>query len=157
MTALEELGDLNDVAEDSGRTRTKTRRDAKSEPQTNVSTHQSPPKQELQKGATDDGRNKKAEPAKKEAAPASETAGKAGDSRTKPPGAQNTKVSNPQAAKAEAKPSEAQIKAIEKLAERRGINGQQLVTIFTDRFHKSYTEINADEAKRFITHLQQAA
>jgi len=158
MTALEELGDFNDVAEeDSGRTKTRTRRDNKSEHQPTVSTHQAPPKQELQKGATDDGRNKKAESAKKEAAPASETAGKAGNTGAKPVGAQDKKIANPPAAKAEAKPSEAQIKAIEKLAERRGINGQQLVTIFTDRFHKSYTEINADEAKRFITHLQQAA
>jgi len=60
-------------------------------------------------------------------------------------------------AAAKAKPSTAQVKAIESLAERRGINGEQLVKIFTDKFNKPYVEISADEAKNFINYLQHAA
>jgi len=155
MTCLEELGDLGDeLDDDSGRARTRSRRDARTE-----TTNQAPPRQEQIKGGapTDDPRNKETQQAKKEAVKVSEAAGKTPNPGAKPAGTPDKKAQNNKGAKDQVKPSEAQIKAIEKLAERRGINGQQLVKIFMDKFQKPYVEINADEAKNFIKHLQQAA
>ena len=157
MTCLEELGDLGDeLDDDSGKTRNK-RRESKTEPN-----KQAPPKQEQPKGGaipddrrTESGKRKE----EKETAEGSEAIDKTASSGTETTGEsqKNQKASDSQNQKDQAKPSEAQIKAIEKLAERRGINGEQLVKIFTDKFQKPYVEINADEAKNFIKHLQQAA
>jgi hypothetical protein len=142
MTCLEELGDLDDQSEDdSGRSRGRSRRETRNE------------------GAGTDDRREKATEAKKETATVNEAAKKPSDTGAKAPGERekNQKVADTPAQKGQVKPSEAQIKAIEKLAERRGINGENLVKIFTDKFQKPYVDINADEAKNFIKHLQQAA
>jgi len=152
MTSLEELGDLDDLEADSDKPKAKSRRENKTE------TTQAPPKQEQQKGGaiTDD---RKAEE-KKEAAKNTEATDKSPDAGAKTTGVRekDKKTSDTPAAKGQAtKPSAAQIKAIESLSERRRINGEQLVKIFTDKFKKPYEEINADEAKNFIKHLQQAA
>ncbi len=152
MTCLEELGDLDDLENESDKPKTKSRREIKTE------TTQAPPKQEQQIGGaiTDD---RKAEE-KKETAKNTEAADKSPDAGAKTTGARekDKKTSDTPVAKGQAaKPSAAQVKAIESLSERRGINGEQLVKIFTDKFKKPYEEINADEAKNFIKHLQQAA
>jgi len=49
------------------------------------------------------------------------------------------------------------MKAIERLAERRGINGEQVVKMLVEKYKKPYEQINASEAKDFIRHLQYAA
>ncbi len=152
MTALEELGDNDISEEDAGKAR-KIRREIRGEAPAVSLPGPVSPKQEKQEGALkDDGKDKEAQPAKKEAG----KAGKPGDSGAKPPGAKDTKTSDSQIEKTEAKPSHAQIMAIEKLAERRGMNGRQLVNLFTDKFRKPYQDISADEAKDFIKHLQAA-
>jgi hypothetical protein len=156
MTCLEELGDLDDQSEDDpGKSKARARREN--------TTNQAPPKQEQQRGGatTDDRRNQadKGKEAAKEAARDAEADSKPSDTGAKALGEKekNQKVADTPAQKGQIRPSEAQIKAIEKLAERRGINGENLVKIFTDKFQKPYLEINADEAKNFIKHLQQAA
>ncbi|HOG81995.1 MAG TPA: SWIM zinc finger domain-containing protein [Smithellaceae bacterium] len=161
MTCLEELGELDDLLDDdTGKSRMR-RREPRTETVTTEATTQAPPKQEQQKGGatTHDRRIKEAQQAKKETDKVSEATGKA--SSTGAPASskreKNPKASDPENTEAQIKPSEAQVKAIEKLAERRGISGEQIVKIFTDKFQKPYVEINADEAKNFIKHLQQAA
>jgi predicted nucleic acid-binding Zn finger protein len=147
MTCLEELGDFDDD-DDAGRTKARSKREVRTE----TATTQTPQKQEQSTGAKPNDRTEKKEGVKRpEAGPVSAGA--------EPPQQQKKaeEVSDSKNQKDQAKPSEAQIKAIEKLAERRGINGEQLVKIFTDKFRKPYVQINADEAKDFIKHLQQAA
>ena len=163
MTCLEELGELEDSSEDdNGRSRNRNRRDNTHEASVNE-TKQAPSKQGQSKGEanTDDRRT---EPNKGKEA--TEKAGKGAEAATQPPDSgdqapgerqKDQKASDPQDQKGQVRPSEAQIKAIEKLAERRGINERQLVTIFADKFHKPLQNITAEEAKNFIKHLQQAA
>lgn len=161
MTCLEELGDLDDISDDdSGKSKTRGKRETKAEVVTTATTNQAPSKQEQLKGAIADGQ--RTEPDKKtkeKKEPGQEAISKPSDTGTKHPSGKesNKKDSNSPAAENQIKPSEAQIKTIEKLAERRGINGEQIVKIFTDKYQKPYEQINADEAKGFIRHLQQAA
>jgi hypothetical protein len=161
MTCLEELGDLDDVSDDdTGKSRNRGKRETRTEAVHAETTTQAPPKQEQQKGgATTDDRRKEDHQAKKETGKEAESAGKALCAGAAAPGERekNQKAADTKAAEGQVKPSEAQIKAIEKLAERRGINGEQLVKMFTDKYQKPYEQINASEAKGFIRHLQQAA
>ena len=152
MTALEELGDLNEAMEDeSGKSRTRPRREAKAETVNTEKKIQAPPKQELQKGGSgsDEQRSKTNQQAKKE--PVKPTGVNTSEKK------EDKKAPDTKGEEGKINPSEAQIKAIEKLAERRGINGEQIVKIFTDKYKKPYEQINANEAKEFIRHLQQAA
>jgi hypothetical protein len=129
ITCFEELAGIDDELDnDSGRSRDK--RETKPKP--------APPKEQPKGGAITDDQKTAKEP---------ETSGKKADQKT----------SDPQAPQGQTKPSQAQIKAIEKLAERRGFNGEHLLKIFTDKFNKPYEDINSEEAKDFIKHLQQAA
>ena len=139
ITALEELGDLNDVAEDASRSRFKSRKEAKPE--------------QFKGGQTTDDRKEE----KKQTAKTAEAERKPSDPEDKTAGEKKKDPKASDSAAAKAKPSTAQVKAIESLAERRGINGEQLVKIFTDKFNKPYVEISADEAKNFINYLQHAA
>jgi hypothetical protein len=161
MTCLEELGDLDEAMEDeSGKSRTRPRREAKAETVNTEKKIQAPPKQELQKGGSgsDEQRSKTNQQAKKEPVNAP-----AGAIKSSEPGVntsekkEDKKTPDTKGEEGKINPSEAQIKAIEKLAERRGINGEQIVKIFTDKYKKPYEQINANEAKEFIRHLQQAA
>jgi len=150
MTCLEELG-----ADDDESTRQRGRREATVRPVESD-------KRISPTGAPHDARRtepeKKAE-AKKEALKGPESASKASTAEAKSAGEKtgDKKAPDPPAAENTIKPSEAQITAIEKLAERRGINGEQLVKMFTNKYQKPYEQINATEAKGFIRHLQQAA
>lgn len=161
MTCLEELGDLDDVSDDdTGRSRNRGKRETRTEAVHAEMTTQAPPKQEQQKGgANSDDRRKEDHQAKKETGKEAESAGKSSDAGATAPGERekNQKAPDTKTAEGQVKPSEAQIKAIEKLAERRGINGEQLVKMFTDKYQKPYEQINSSEAKGFIRHLQQAA
>jgi len=153
LTALEELGDLEEASEGNSGRINKNRKDFRTE-----STNSNPPKMEQSKGGvTADDRREEAKQKKTQEGKVPQAAGKAPDSGAQPAGTQDTQPADHQAAQNTAQPSAAQITAIEKLAERRGINGEQLVKIFTDKFKKPYGEINSDEAKNFIKHLQQAA
>jgi len=152
MTCLEELGDLDEAMEDeSGKSKTRPRREAKAEAVNTEKKIQAPSKQEQPKGGsvTDDQRTKANQQAKKESVKPTgvNTSEKKEDKKAPDTKGEESKIN----------PSEAQIKAIEKLAERRGINGEQIVKIFTDKYKKPYEQINANEAKEFIRHLQQAA
>jgi hypothetical protein len=152
MTCLEELGDLDEAMEDeSGKSRTRPRREAKAETVNTEKKIQAPPKQELQKGGSgsDEQRSKTNQQAKKE--PVKPTGVNTSEKK------EDKKTADTKGEEGKINPSEAQIKAIEKLAERRGINGEQIVKIFTDKYKKPYEQINASEAKEFIRHLQQAA
>jgi len=152
MTALEELGDLNEAMEDeSGKSRTRPRREAKAETVNTEKKIQAPQKQELQKGGSgsDEQRSKTNQQTKKE--PVKTTGVNTSEKK------EDKKTADTKGEEGKINPSEAQIKAIEKLAERRGINGEQIVKIFTDKYKKPYEQINANEAKEFIRHLQQAA
>ncbi|MDD4356325.1 MAG: SWIM zinc finger domain-containing protein [Smithellaceae bacterium] len=144
MTCLEELGDLDEASEeDSGRSKTRGRRETRTE----TTTKQEQPK----RGANADGRrDQNNQQGTKEACKTSDPGANASSEKDK-------KAPDTQDQESEIKPSEAQIKAIEKLAERRGINGGQLMKIFMDKYQKPYEQINASEAKGFIRHLQQAA
>jgi predicted nucleic acid-binding Zn finger protein len=152
MTCLEELGDLDEAMEDeSGKSKTRPRREAKVETVNTEKKIQAPPKQEQPKGGsvTDEQRSKTNQQAKKE--PVKPTGVNTSEKK------EDKKASDTKGEEGKINPSEAQIKAIEKLAERRGINGEQIVKIFTDKYKKPYEQINATEAKEFIRHLQQAA
>jgi hypothetical protein len=152
MTCLEELGDLDEAMEDeSGKSKTRPRREAKAETVNTEKKIQAPPKQELQKGGSgsDEQRSKTNQQAKKE--PVKPTGVNTSEKK------EDKKTADTKGEEGKINPSEAQIKAIEKLAERRGINGEQIVKIFTDKYKKPYEQINASEAKEFIRHLQQAA
>jgi len=152
LTALEELGDLDDAVEN--KTISRGRKDSRTE-----SSNQAPPMTEQSKGGTvaDDRRIQEAKQKKTEEGKTPQAAGKAPATGTQPAGTQNSQSPDNKAAQNTSQPSSAQITAIEKLAERKGINGEQLVKIFTEKFQKPYNQINADEAKNFIKHLQQAA
>ena len=148
MTCLEELGNLDDDENINSypKPKTKGRKEARSETATQ-------PKPEQPKGGTTtDDRKEERRTKDAEAEP------KLSDSGAKDPEKKkDTKASDTADKKNPAKPSKAQVEAIEKLRERRGISGEQLVKIFTDKFNKKYEEINADEAKNFINYLQHAA
>jgi len=139
ITALEELGDLNDAAEDDSRSRFKSRKEAKPE--------------QFKGGPTTDDRKEE----KKQTAKTDEAERKPSDPEDKTAGEKKKDPKASDSAAAKAKPSTAQVKAIESLAERRGINGEQLVKIFTDKFQKPYEDIDSNSAKDFIKYLQQAA
>ncbi len=159
MTCLEELGDFDDVADDDpGRHRNKSRRETRTEAPVIETRNQAPPKEQHKGGATADDRRKEDHHAKKEIGKEAEP-GNAPDAGAKAIGERekDQKAPDPKTAEGQVKPSEAQIKAIEKLAERRGINGEQIVKMFTEKYQKPYEHINASEAKGFIRHLQQAA
>ncbi len=162
MTCLEELGDLDEAMEDeSGKSRTRPRREAKAETVNTEKKIQAPPKQEQPKGGsvTDDQRTKESQPAKKEPVKAPATSVKPSAAGVNAPVKKENdkKAADPKGEEGKIKPSEAQIKAIEKLAERRGINGEQIVKMFKEKYQKPYEQINASEAQGFIRHLQQAA
>ena len=162
MTCLEELGDLDEAMEDeSGKSKTRPRRETKAEAVTTETKTQAQPKQEQQKGGAtaDEQRTQPDKKTKEKKEPGQETAIKPSEAGAKAPSEKDKikKAADSKGEESQVNASEAQIKAIEKLAERRGINGEQLVKIFTDKFQKPYEQINAAEAKGFIRHLQQAA
>ena len=151
FVCLEELGNLDDDETINGYPKPKTR--ARKETKSETATHQ---KQDQSKGGTttDDRKEEKKQTAKD-----AEAERKLSDSEAKTAGEtkKDTKASDTADKKNQAKPSKAQVEAIEKLRERRGISGEQLVKIFTNKFNKPYENINSEEAKNFIKHLQQAA
>jgi hypothetical protein len=55
------------------------------------------------------------------------------------------------------KPSPAQMRAIENLAKRRGVNNDQLEEMAQQQFGTSFTNLTATEASGFIRNLQQSA
>lgn len=147
FVCLEELGNLDDdeTGDSYAKPKTRSRKESKSEMTTQ-------PKQEQQKeGATAD--ESRIEPdkktkQKKEAGPS--TGGK-------PVVQKDQKASDTKTQENQVRPFDAQMKAIERLAERRGINGEQVVKMFVEKYKKPYEQINASEAKDFIRHLQYAA
>jgi len=158
MTCLEELGDLDEAMEDeSGKSKTRPRREAKAETVNTEKKIQAPQKQEQPKGGsvTDDQGTKENQQAKKEPVKAIKPSGQGANATAKKEN--DKKASDTKGEEGKINPSEAQIKAIEKLAERRGINGEQIVKMFMNKYKKPYEQINANEAKEFIRHLQQAA
>ena len=162
MTCLEELGDLDEAMEDeSGKSKTRPRRETKAEAVTTETKTQAQPKQEQQKGGAtaDEQRTQPDKKTKEKKEPGQEAISKPSDTGAKAPSEKDKikKAADTKGEESQVNASEAQIKAIEKLAERRGINGEQLVKIFTDKYQKPYEQINAAEAKGFIRHLQQAA
>ena len=163
MTCLEELGDLDEDGRRFRETKNQITQGNQDRSCNAETTTQAPPKQEQQKGGatSDDRRTETGErtQTKKETGKGSETTSKPASTGAKAPAERekDKKAPDTKAEEGKIKPSEAQIKAIEKLAERRGINGEQLVKIFTDKYQKPYEQINASEAKEFIRHLQQAA
>ena len=161
MTCLEELGDLNEIENDSGKSKTRPRREVKAEAVNTETITQAPPKQEQQKGGAtaDEQRTQPDKKTKEKKEPGQETISKSSTAGVNAPAEKKNdkKAPDTKGEEGQVKPSEAQIKAIEKLAERRGINGEQIVKIFTDKYQKPYEQINSAEAKEFIRHLQQAA
>lgn len=139
MTCLEELGELDD-ADETARTRNRsTRRDAAV-----IAKH------DQNRGGADEPQKPRQEPkvARQSNNPSE---GIAPHPETKKD--QET-VDTP--ACQVIKPSEAQRKAIEKLAQKRGINEGELSRLFEERFQKSYPTITSDDAKTFIKVLQAA-
>lgn len=144
MTCLEELGDFDEASEGDVRSKTRAKRESRT----------AATKPEQQKGgATTDDRKEE----KKQTPKDNQTGQKPADSGAKASGEKKKDSKASDTENTKAKPSSAQVKAILSLAERRGINGEQLVKIFTDKFQKPYEEIDSNTAKDFIKYLQQAA
>ena len=140
MTCLEELAELEEaLGEDSMKTRPKPRKEPK----------------EQQKPKPAEGEHEKPEPAEKKDPTEKglegpkEAAGAAGTGGT---GKVQKNVSGEQP-----KASTAQIKAIEKLAERRGISSEDLARKCQEMFGTLIASITAADASSFIRALQQSA
>lgn len=142
MTCLEELGDLDD-ADETSRPRSRS-------PRREPAPLGKP--QDQKTGASD-------EPEKSRQETSPKVRGQGGNpsdgGAASPETKKNQEAHDTQVTQG-IKPSEAQRKAIEKLAEKRGINEGQLIRLFEDQFQKSYPTITAEDAKTFIKVLQAA-
>jgi hypothetical protein len=139
MTCLEELGDLEDgLGEESAKTKPKPRKE--------------PKEQAKPKPAETKGENEKPEPAQKKDPPEK---GPEGSKETA--GAGGTGKDQKSNSGEQPKPSTAQIRAIEKLAERRGISAEELSKKCQEMFGTVMASITGADASSFIRSLQQSA
>jgi flagellar biosynthesis GTPase FlhF len=137
LTALEELGDLNDVlGKNTRKTKPKAKKSAASKPKAAGKQTRSQPKANAKKPKTD-----------KADAKASQTA-KAPKSKTK---------SEDQEKSSQPNMSEAQKRAIYNLSRRRGISVEELEQMALDAYNCELENLNSKDASSFIRNLQQAA
>ena len=139
MTCLEELAEVDEALGEGD--------SAKSKPKPK----KEPPAKELSKPAETKGENGKPEPPQKKNPPEKgpevpkETAGAAGTGKDQKRSGEQPKAST------------AQIKAIEKLGERRGISSEELSKKCQEMFGMLMSGITAADASSFIRSLQQSA
>jgi hypothetical protein len=140
MTALEELGDLDEVIGDEkpGNGRSKKTEAAKPESTTTGKQNAAP--------ATGNG--------KQNSTPSN---GGNGGSKKTAQTASKEKTNGEDKRDTGPKPSTAQIRAIENLARRRNITAQELENMVQQEFGTTLPNINSSEASNFIRTLQQSA
>jgi hypothetical protein len=142
MTALEELGDLDEVIcdEKAGNGRSKKAEPSKSESGNGKQTAAPATRNEKQNSTPSNGGNGGQKDAKRTAKASSKEETPNGGKREDGP-----------------KPSTAQIRAIENLAGRRNISAQALEKMVQQQFGTTLPNINSSEASNFIRLLQQSA
>jgi hypothetical protein len=143
MTALEELGDPDEVIGDTkpGNGRSKKTEQSKTESGNGKQTAAPATRNEKQSSSPSNGGNGAQKDAKKTTKPTSNEGSPNGGTR---------ETSGP-------KPSTAQIRAIENLARRRNISAQELENMVQQQFGTTLPNINSSEASNFIRLLQQSA
>lgn len=152
MTCLEELGNLDDPSgEESDRSRPRASREPRKEAEPSPIPVPAGP----QTGATDERQPERPHERPPETPTRNQTSPPVRGNSSPPQRPKDPAVADTPAGQG-LKPSEAQLKAIEKLAERRGIKQAQMTRLFEDKFHKAYPAITSDDAKTFIKQLQAA-
>jgi hypothetical protein len=137
LTALEELGDLNDVlGNKSGKAKPKAVKKSSGKTKASAKPAKAEPKDRTKKSKTG-----------KTAADKSQSA-TASEPKAEPKN---------QSSSSQPKMSEAQKRAIYNLSRRRGISVEELETMATDAYGCEVENLNSKDASTFIRNLQQAA